>query len=41
MTATPPASVVVSYSIAFAKEPKIASDLTLVTTVMAIITLPI
>lgn len=41
MTATPPASVVVSYSIAFEKEPKLASDLTLLTTVMAIVTLPI
>ncbi|MDQ7983049.1 MAG: AEC family transporter [Spiroplasma sp.] len=41
MTATPPASVVVSYSIAFNKEPKIASDLTLITTLMAIITLPL
>lgn len=41
MTATPPASVVVSYAIAFGKEAKLASDLTLVTTLMAIITLPI
>ncbi|MGL5268778.1 MAG: AEC family transporter [Spiroplasma sp.] len=41
MTATPPASVVVSYSIAYDKEPQLASNLTLVSTLLSIITLPI
>lgn len=41
MTATPPASVVVSYSIAYDKEPQLASNLTLVSTLVSIITLPI
>lgn len=41
MTATPPASVVVSYAIAYDKEPQLASNLTLVSTLLSIITLPI
>lgn len=41
MTATPPASVVVSYAIAYDKQPQLASNLTLVTTLLSIITLPI
>lgn len=41
MTAAPPASVIVSYSIAYEKEPELASNLTLVSTLLSIITLPI
>lgn len=40
MSAAPPASVIVSYSINFNKEPLLASNLTLVSTLFSIISLP-
>ncbi|WP_031542028.1 AEC family transporter [Mesoplasma photuris] len=41
MTASPPASVVVSYAIAYDKQARLASELTAVSTVAAIVSMPI